>query len=77
MQNSYVFNRQAGACCIIIGTLTVRTAVTILLGVSVAVRLWLLDMLERERSGIVSIRTSRAASSNERLMAGLRLGKAA
>ena len=36
----------AVACCLII-----RTAVTILLGVSVAVRLRLLDMLEREATG--------------------------
>jgi hypothetical protein len=37
---------RAVACCLI-----VRTAVTILLGVSVAVRLRLICMLERERSG--------------------------
>jgi hypothetical protein len=38
-------------CCLIIHTLIIRAAVTILPGVSVAVRLRLICVLERERSG--------------------------
>ena len=51
-------------CCLIIHTLIIRAAVTILPGVSAAVRLRPIDMLEREPGGYcVIIRASRAASS--------------
>ena len=48
-------------CCLIIHTLIIRAAVTILPGVSAAGRLRPIDMLEREPGGYcVIIRASRA-----------------